>query len=239
MKRLLVIFLLVVGSVQAQRPKLYQFLDSSEINLSEYRHVGNSGETQEVDPDNIDFDLLNNLVFEKINSYRKRRHLKPLEFDTTVDKMAYFNSLVNSNSSFEKPVKSRIKFTRELKRTLKYRRLPYGIFKTSMTQVFAMNYKGGKPYFFYEETGGLVYGRRSQVNDESFEAESVEHYTYESLAQIIFDDLFKSNRKEMQSKYHRVMSVRVMYYDKTVKENRIPKIRASVVYGAPRLAAVK
>ncbi len=239
MRYLIVILFCGICSIgNTQRPKLYQIVDSSEIVLSNYMAEGLGG-SMEVDPEDIDFDLLNKLLFDKINAYRKKSRMSVLTFDSAADKMAFYNCRFGSNSVFTKPIKSRQTFARELKRAHRYIQLPFGIFKTAMSQRFAMDYSGNQPYFYYDEAGGLVYGRRSEVNDESFEIEPVEHYTYDVLADAIFNDFMRSNRKEMQSKYHKVMSVRTMYYDRTVKENRIPKIRASVVYGTPRLSKIK
>ena len=56
---------LLMGTGFAQRPKLYHFIDSSDFKLSNYSVDQHGGRGQQVDPEYVDLELLNNLVHQE------------------------------------------------------------------------------------------------------------------------------------------------------------------------------
>ena len=156
-----------------------------------------------------------------------------LGYDSTLQRIAHYNVKSSSTGTFTSRTRATQRFSRELRRARKETKLPFGICKTGMTQVFTMDYKAGKSYFFYEDEE-LVYGKRSDV-DSNFVPEPIEFLTYDDLAKRTAWALIKSNRLEFLSKYHVAMAVQILYYERSRGKHKVPVLRASVVYGAPRI----
>lgn len=236
-------FFLLPGTLFGQK-RFINHLDSSFARNSyfEIETAGACNGAAELDPYNIDYDLLNCLLIREVNNYRKKKHLPLMKYDDKLDKLAqnylnYFN-----RSTFVNQSKNKIKVNRPLRKAAKKLNYRNGIIAAAIYQAALVIPTKKMGVFYYENQGNdplnLFYGLlpTKQELKAGIKLDPVKPCTYDAFVKNLFTTkILRSYRNTINDKAMRLIGCRSLVIPQSLHKHQFPAANFMLIIGAPRL----
>ncbi len=188
--------------------------------------------------DQFDEDLLEALVFSKINNYRKSKGKKLFLTSKPIQAIAEAYVKKYQSSRFAPTGSNYYKLKRVLNRISRYMWLSYKLYDGHVTQPIVADYKRGSFYYDKESETDLklFYGKKKPRPNEDVELKPIEAKTYNQVADVIVKKWFANRSSQMLkgSTYQYLAIHTVLDYKSVRKSAKLPKIKAMFIVGGKR-----
>ncbi|MES2761192.1 MAG: hypothetical protein V4677_03255 [Bacteroidota bacterium] len=197
---------------------------------------------QDFDPVNPDYDLLKQLVLDKINNKRARKAKTILQNNAALQLTSDNYTQTLRASKFESTNENKLRINRKIKKACKFNGYKNAFVDYHITSINCVNFKGSKFYHDREDTDTkthLFVGTRptkKEKADEKFKAVPIKLYTYQELADLIAKQ-FISDEGSFKilnngfDKYGFSLAVE----QRTLFRHKLPKIKMIVIVGGNRI----
>jgi len=197
---------------------------------------------QDFDPTNPDYNLLKQLVIEKINQKRVRKTQNTLIINEALQITAdnYVQKL--KARRFEKNSENRIWINKRIKKNCKTNGYKNAYLNFHITSISCVKNVSKKFYYDKEDsetTTHLFIGKkptRKEKKDENFKSIPVKLYTYSEIADVIAKQFINDEGtfKILNNGYDKYgFSMSVEY--KTLYRNKLPKLKMIIIMGGNRI----
>ncbi|HLP13878.1 MAG TPA: CAP domain-containing protein [Flavobacteriales bacterium] len=196
----------------------------------------------ELNPYDIDYDLLNCLLMKEMNVYRKKKGLKLLTYEPRLDMIAqnylnYFNRSAFINSSGNKQ-----RVNRPMKKAAKKLNYNNGLISAIIYQVPVVNMHPKEDYFYYAEGDAppvnLYYGLKPTQKqiEEGYVFTPVKTYTYNEFVKVFFKQyVLRNYYQALGDKAMRQIGCRCYVIEQSLNKHALPSVNFMLITGAPRL----
>jgi hypothetical protein len=239
--KLFLVLFLWAASACAQK----KFITRIDTTWSENKLMAEGGTCDgsvELNPYEIDYDLLNCLLMKEMNVYRKKKGLKNLVYEPKLDILAqnylnYFN-----RSSFVNSTGNKQRVNRPMKKAAKKLNYNNGLINAIIYQVEVVDIRPKEDYFYYAEGDSppvnLYYGlkpTKKQV-EEGYVFTPVKMYTYNQFVKKFFKQYVLHNYyRSLGDKAMRQIGCRCYVIEQTLNKHALPSANFMLITGAPRL----
>lgn len=214
---------LIVGQASLFPDQLYQTINWKEFSKWEAVH-------REIDPNNVDYNLLNAAVFYFTNEYRRNRGIHTLKFSLELRDAAVFHSMQMVSLQFYDHINTRNRKFRTSVQRVEYFGYKGNYVAENIAYEFLYDYEDGKSYWYTDlGNGNLQYHYGNSRNVEKI----MEQRTYWSFAKALVDSWIasKSHRHNLQSKSLRYLGCGVLIDPHTIGSKEIPKAVGTQNFG--------
>ncbi len=246
MRKVIFILLLISSAGFSQSKKYIAYTDTfvlkenSYIENNDWNSFFSSVDlSEELDPMDIDMELLNAAVFFTVNKKRKKSRRVPFEYNTSLAVAAQSYATYYNSFSFRKSDWNKRKVKKAARHTVKEEGY-YGSFVDCFVNNSPVLNKTMFRDFYYDkrlakEIGddlGLFYGQRLKAGDSIGEPEPIEKYTYQEFVDNLVKGWYRGlNRRTMKNKGYSVAACYVVLDKKSLYKTRIPNAKAIFVLG--------
>ena len=194
----------------------------------------------EITPSDMDFDLLEAMLFEQINEYRKRKRKNGLKYSEDLQLINNNYTKQFSYRKFNGMSSSSPKLNKSLRLIIPKTTFYGRIANMFSGHVAIVDYKGRKQ-FYYEKKDDetdyrLFYGKRSHLKDSTIKVVPIPLLSYEEFAQYVMKKVFKGRgKREMKSSAYTHMACEVFVIEKTLFRKKIPMAVVVITFGGNRI----
>lgn len=237
------IIILLCSHVADAQKKFIRALDTVAAPNTLMTEGGTCAGETELDPYNIDYDLINCLLIQEINHYRKRRHLRPLEYDIKLDLTAqnYLNYF--HRATFIANDENRTRINYPLKKATKKLKFKNGLVNAIVYQAPLVTLTKRQGYFYYangpDAPLNLYYGAQPEKNtleSGTYVFEPVKLITYNVFVKSFFKTkVLRTYHRAILDKAMRFIGCRCRVITQTLYKKNIPAANFMIVVGGKRL----
>lgn len=245
-KQFLKVLLLVILTISSlcgngQTRKFLERFDDN-IAVNSYTLSANPDISQEIDPENIDEDLLSMAVMIVINEKRKKKNRDPLEYNVSLDRISRNYTRTYSTSKF-KPINGVGSFRRPLKKAAERVNYRVSLIEPIIGRPSLVRYKGSNFWHNRKDTepGFQLYkGAKPSPKDSAYVPEPVEPHTYRSFAEnVVAREIGSRGRADVLDKYYDHMACHVDVVESSIYKSRLPYAKVLIMVSGRRLRLVK
>lgn len=197
---------------------------------------------QDFDPVNPDYDLLKQLVLEKIDQKRSKKTTAPLINNAALQTTADNYTAILRASKLEKNSENKAKINKKFKRNCKSNGYQYAFVDYHIMSVPCMNARNSAFYFDKEDTETTTHlfaGKKptkKEKAEEGFQARPIKLYTYQALADIIVSQFVtdEGTFKILNNGFDK-FGFSLAVEKRTLFRKRIPALKAIVIVGGKRI----
>lgn len=232
-------------SAAAQNKSFIKSFDSSFSILPNQFLLTNNlpDNSQNLDPNSINPEELNASFVETLNTFRKKYKAPSLQYDTSLDKMAYILGYYLKPNKFKPTAKNSNRIGRYLYWFSRRIGVNQGLVTVVVDQPILLNYKAGQPYFYDtkdEETEyHFFYGDASMRKDPKAELEPITSLSYQEFCTKEILKLLKTKQgRKLRSKAYSKIACWIIPIEKTIGSRRLPKAKLIIVLSGKRLQKI-
>ncbi|MBL7937272.1 MAG: hypothetical protein JNM51_15795 [Bacteroidia bacterium] len=197
---------------------------------------------QDFDPVHPDYNLLKQLVLEKINNKRARKVKSVLKNNEALQLTSDNYTQTLRATKFESNTNNKIRINKKIKKACKYNGYRNAYVDYHITSINCVNFKGNKFYLDKQDTETnthLFIGNRptkKEKADEKFKANPVKLYTYQELADLIAKEFISDEGtfKILNNGFDK-FGFSLAVEQRTLFRSKIPKIKAIIIVGGNRI----
>ena len=201
-----------------------------------------SSSAQDFDPTKPDYDLLKQLVIEKLNQKRNRKQKSNLIVNQALQVTSDNYTRKLRASKLEKRTDNEIRISRKLKKNCKLNGYKNAFVDYHITSIPCVNSKGFKFYYDREDTETnthLYMGSRpskKEKAEETYKATPMKLYNYQELADLIAKQFTKDDGtfKILNNGFDK-FGFSIAVEQSTLYRNRLPKIKIIIILGGNRI----
>ena len=197
---------------------------------------------QDFDPVNPDYDLLKQLVLDKLNSKRAKKSKTVLQPNTALQLTSDNYTRTLRATKFESNTENKLRINKKIKKACKLNGYKNAFMNYHITSVNCVNFRGSKFYYDREDTDTkthLFVGIRPTKKgkaDEKFKATPVKLYTYQELADLIAKQFISDEGtfKILNNGFDK-FGFCLAVEQRTLFRHKLPKIKAIAIVGGNRI----
>lgn len=198
--------------------------------------------SQDFDPVHPDYDLLKELVLEKINNKRARKIKTVLKNNASLQLTSDNYTQTLRATKFESNSNNKVRLNKKIKKACKYNGYRNAYVDYHITSINCVNYKGSKFYLDKEDTETsthLFIGDRptkKEKADEKFKSNPIKLFTYQELADLIAKQFISDEGtfKILNNGFDK-FGFSLAVEQRTLFRNKLPKIKAIIIVGGNRI----
>ncbi len=197
---------------------------------------------QDFDPTNPDYELLKNIVIEKINAKRHKKSKVELLSNTSLQLTSDFYIQMLRANKFENSSVNKLRLNKKIKKKCKMNGYKNAFLDFHITNIACVNYKGKDFYFDKEDTETkphLFEGKKptkKERSDESLKITPLKLYTYNELAEVIAKVFINDEGafKLLNNGFDK-FGLSLSVEKNTLFRHKIPKIKIMLILGGNRI----
>ncbi len=182
-----------------------------------------------IDPNNVDYNLLQAAIFFYTNQYRKSKRLKPVEFKSNLCSAAMHHTKEMGDKRFYDHVNRKDRSMRTVMDRAKHFGFYGGAVGENLALEFLIDYKAEASYWHEQTDGGLKFFYGDSGHNRGY----IPPHTYLSLGKSIVKAWINSpgHRANLLEKEFMYLGVGVYVEPETQGNANIPRIFAAQVFG--------
>ena len=197
---------------------------------------------QDFDPTNPNYDLLKNLVIEKLNHKRIKKNKTTLEFNEALQKTADAYVAIFSASKLEKTSNNKLYIGKKIKRNCKSNGYSNAFIDYDITSIVCMS--SSNLIFYYDKEDNetsthLFIGKKPSKKeklDPKYKKKPLKLHSYSHLADLLVKQFItdEGNFKILNNGYDKY-GFALAVEQRTLFKNKIPKLKLILIMGGNRI----